>query len=368
MTYNPNRIPVCLPKLPRYTYLKGYLSQIDESRFYTNFGPLENRLKERISDEFNIKKEFLTTVSSGTQALQLILRSFNFQGGDLVLCSSWTFVATAQAIVSESLTPIFIDPSKDNWQLYPEKVKKAKEKFGSKLKAVILTAPFGESIDVRLWEAVKEDINLEIVIDAAALALDYVLPSYSIPIMVSLHATKLLPAAEGGLVISGNQGLIEEVKQLSNFGISSKGIFKSGTNSKLSEYHAAVGLASIDHWEEISDEFQTIQKIYQKNFAGMDSVALFSLGNSIKNTVIAISKRDISNYCHSKGIETRKWWRFGCHKEPYFEKFDRFDSLEVTEAIANNYIGLPCFRDLDTNTINYISDIVIEASREANSR
>src|SRR3546814_2565438 len=129
--------------------------------------------------------------------------------------------------------------------------------------AVLPVAPFGASVPVEDWDAFSEETRIPVVIDAAA-GFDGARFGRS-PAMISLHATKALAAGEGGLVASRDRGRLANIRSRSNFGFQAgtRSAVRFGTNAKLSEYAAAVCLASLDGWAETRRDFVRVATDYR---------------------------------------------------------------------------------------------------------
>src|SRR5512139_3302868 len=117
------KISLLIPKMPVTAQLAPYLDQIDQNRHYTNFGPLNKQLEERVKGEVckGFRDNcFVTTVSNCTVGLELALQASGLNPGSKVLMPTLTFVATATAIIRAGLVPVFADVDPDSWALTPE--------------------------------------------------------------------------------------------------------------------------------------------------------------------------------------------------------------------------------------------------------
>ena len=350
-------IPVCKPKLPSYKEIIPYLKKIDNNRFYSNFGPLSNSLEERISQRLGYSKNVVALSSSGTQALETALKMWDFPAGSKIICPSWTFIASAQAILNAGFVPEFVDVEIENWWLDISLVKNSIINDKS-IKGVMIVAPFGNIPNIQEWEELSQDFNVKIIMDAAAASIDDLQVSKIIPTMLSLHATKTLTAGEGGLIIFDNDDYIYAFKQKINFGLGQSEIHLQGTNAKISEYHAAVCHAALDNWHENSNIFMNNCSRYKSNLCGTNIKFLPGFGLTRFNaTCIIISPHNINDYLLSNRIETRKWWRYGCHREPLFSALS--DDLPNTCKLSEQYLGLPNFLDIGTSNIDFISEKII---------
>lgn len=355
-------IPIARPKLSSPKELTKYLNKIDNTRHYTNFGPLVCNLEERLSLMLKGDVGTVVTASSGTLALQLAISAKEFAVGSYIMMPAFTHIGTAAAVVGAGHKPMFTDVDEHNWSLTPQAAKKILDECDLKPVAVVVVAPFGLFPDIDKWEEFVKNTGIEVFIDAASVNIDDISMSYQIPIMVSLHATKMLGAGEGGLICCKDVAYLEKIKSLSNFGNSASGIINLGTNGKMSEYHAAVGLVGLDNWDDTNASLKIRCSRYRDNLKNMPSVKFLpGFGDTRFNVTSLISgPQELEHILNDAGVETRKWWRSGCHLEPAF--FDQKYSFPITLHLSSHYLGLPMFQEIDLNAIDYICDIIKEHS------
>jgi len=329
-------IPIMVPTVPKFEHYKKYLDQIDENRIYSNFGPLNDLLIFRLSEYLGVNPDNICTVSNATLALQgLIATSSCFEDFDSWSLPSWTFTATAAALGQVQRLGTFVDID-DNWRAV----------FPDIEPAIIDVAPFGDSIDIERLGKRKAAI-----IDCApsfdALRNVKLVASYPVAIVISLHATKLIPAGEGGVVVSNSPNWIQEIKKWSNFGFSKeRNSDFLGTNAKLSEFSAAIALASLDSWESNRKTFLDLrQKTLEiSHIFNLKCSPAEEKGFATPYWVLRTNSKTQSDRIMEKlsqhSIQTRKWWGEGCHKMPAYANFLR-SKLSKTELAAETSLGLP---------------------------
>jgi dTDP-4-amino-4,6-dideoxygalactose transaminase len=222
--------------------------------------------------------------------------------------------------------------------------------------------PFGCPIDVAMWDNVRTQTGLAVVIDAAA-AFDSLIPGL-VPSVVSLHATKVLGIGEGGCIVSVDTDLIKDLQARANFGFfQSRDALVPATNAKLSEYHAAIGLAALDEWEAVRAEWMQVARTYSDAFAGSNRIRLqrgFGTAWVASTCVLDIADAGaerVERALAAMQIGTRRWWGRGAHAHPATAQLPRAP-LPVTEGLAKSTIGVPFYRDLDLATIQRIADCV----------
>jgi dTDP-4-amino-4,6-dideoxygalactose transaminase len=350
-------VPIAQPELPTAEALLPYLRQIDESRWYSNFGPLLTAFEAGLAARFDPDTKIVTCVNA-TQGLTLCLRALQLPPGSLCAMPAYTFVATAHAIMAAGLTPYFLDVDPDSWTLQPQTVRRALASAPAPIRAVILVAPFGLMPDLAPWLALREETGVQVVLDAAA-AFDDV-HTAPLPTVVSLHATKVLGIGEGGFVASDDHDLARRVRQLTTFGFSgSRDSQIAATNAKLSEYAAAIGLAALDAWPHNRLRWLRAAQSMRAAMVHLPQVVFQSgWGLDWATSVCCVRLPDgsaeaVEAKLNALGVETRRWWGLGCQTSPAFADCPRGE-LAQTDRLGGSVVGLPFSIDLDNEQIGRI--------------
>ena len=387
MSIHPITIPYLVPDMPSVSDLIPYLSEIDSARWYSNFGPLAARLNTRIQ-QTHFKNQSLHTLlcNSGTSALELALQAMNLPCGANVLIPSFTFPATANAVENCGLTPVFCDVDPINWVLTPEIARQALDYLDIDL--VLPVTALGRPLPIQQWSRFAADTAIPVLIDAApALGSQQVM--HGVHVAFSMHATKAFGIGEGGLLASCDAALIERARQRSNFGMDANGIVVSaGTNAKISEYHAAVGLAQIQRWSHLQLKRARIEMAYL-NFHRLSShfwsLQSYSDSPQGQDTLVSLPSRNVRSampiklhddikveaaklhtLLAAKGIGTRLWYNPGLHNHPRWQHCRRVNSeglttLAVVENLNKRVLGLPFHNFLSEEDIHFIVDCLWEA-------
>ncbi len=365
MTTNNPRIPLMRPLLPTADQLLPYLRQIDESRWYSNFGPMVDAFETRLAAMLGLTKDNLVCVTSGTIGLVLSLRAQEPAPDSYCLMPSWTFVASANAVRWAQMRPWFLDVEEATWMLTPERARAALDDVDGPIGAVMPVSAFGAPVDVAGWDAFRAETGIPVIIDAAA-AFDGAQFGEA-PLVISLHATKVLGIGEGAFIASRDLEFAARVRSLSNFGFVSRQESElEGINAKVSEYAAAVGMAALDRWSLVRAAFSRATQHYQEAFADMPRVSL-APGLSETHVRSTLSMR-LADPCADRmmsdlaaaGIASRQWWGKGCHIMGAFKTMPRAP-LPVTEMLARSVVGLPFSQDIRVDEICDVRDAVERA-------
>lgn len=377
----PQRVPLLIPDMPTADDLLPWLKRIDAARWYSNFGPLCRELEDTVTGLFaarNPEPVHLSTVSNGTLGLELALMALDLEPGARVLLPSLTFVATATAVVRAGLVPVVADVDPDSWLLTPA-IARAAWQEGT-IDAVLAVATFGCPHDTTGWDAFIAETGLPVVIDAAG-AFGNQWQTGNTTLVFSLHATKSFAAGEGGLVVSRDATLVARVRQLSNFGINLDPrattpvgqVDLPGSNAKLSEYHAAIGLANLERWPALS---QARIALFARYRAMLDAVAGLSpvwqrCPESMTRTLLCFRaaapglREAIEVACREANIETRRWYLPLIHRHDGFTELPVAGTLNVADAIANDLIGLPFHNRLDDAQLDAVRTAIARAAGPA---
>ncbi len=347
------------PFMPTADALAPYLEQMDEARWYSNFGPLLGAFEQRLIDRFK-RPAFVATAATGTLALTLALQAMGAQPGGFCAMPAWTFVATAHAVAQAGLVPWFVDVDPATWMLDPDRLEAELEKAPGRIAVALPVAAFGHVPDLAAWARFRDRTGIPVLLDAAA-AFD-ALGEAPVPAMVSLHATKTLGVGEGGFIVSTDEGLVAAIRELSSFGFrGSRESHRIATNAKLSEYAAAVGLAGLDGWpatrlryglaaQHLRIALTRLPEVIFQDGWGLDwvsSVCVVRLPDGAADAVEA--------HLNTAGIETRRWWGRGCQASPAFTGAPR-GALEITETLARSTLGLPFAADMTIDEIGRVAE------------
>jgi dTDP-4-amino-4,6-dideoxygalactose transaminase len=362
------RIPAFRPKLPSVEKLIPYLREIDKNRWYSNRGMLVEALERRIATLFG---NGCRVTASGWAALKAAI--FACAGPatparPLALMPSYTFAATAAVAETCGYRPYFVDVNEGDWMISPQML--VDHPALSKTGLVIPVAPYGRGVRQADWARFRHATAIPVIIDAAA-AFEAIVGDPSgqtgdVPVAISFQATKSLSTGEGGAVIWNNADGLMAVSRAINFGfLFTRESQSPSFNGKMSEYHAAVGHASLDTWDETVAAWRTTCANYS-SCAGTVGLAdrlilsptiasCYALFRASSETEAAAVTQALTARC----IEHRYWYGHGLHTHKHFADAAR-DPLPKTTRIASSLIGLPTAIDLSSEAMNRIMAAICE--------
>jgi dTDP-4-amino-4,6-dideoxygalactose transaminase len=360
-------LPVYRPLLPAADALLPYLREIDAARFYTNRGPLVWQLERRLSRLLGKPGYAVRLAASGTLALELAILAHAGRARPerpLALLPGFTFAATAQAAERCGYRPVFVDVDPRNWMIEPAAL--AAHPLRAQAGLVLAVAPYGMLPDTAALAALQAETGIPVVVDAAA-AFESLLDAPgaltpALPLAISLHATKGFSTAEGGAVLWPNRAAQARVVQIANFGFrKSREAETVGLNGKLSEYHAAVGLAMLDGLTQRRNEQMAVTLRYVVLAGERRLPGRLHLPPRV-SPAYALFEADDPATCrraeaalHAQGIETRRWYGRGVHRQPYFSR-PAAARLPATTDLCDRLLGLPMAPDLTEGDIARVID------------
>jgi dTDP-4-amino-4,6-dideoxygalactose transaminase len=320
-----------------------YFKQIEKSSHFTNFGPKVGQLEHEISKIFDVSEMHVATLANATLAIEGALVTET--ESNLWTVPAWTFIAPVASLLRVQKNFMFVDTD-SNWRTIG-----LNQKFNND--AILDVLPFGEKIEISRFL----DFKGTILIDAAGTfdgLRNFRFPdNQRIGIVMSFHATKSLPGAEGGAFISNDLDWVKKVKQWSNFGFNQdRHATILGTNAKMHEYSAAIILASLSNWDKDKKSWA------ENNNWALSISKKYNLGvnTALSNGVVTpywlintkkITIEKIEKFMSVNGIQSRRWWGNGCHNLQIFKdvKIDE-GGLIKTEELSSETLGFPMFRDM----------------------
>ena len=234
-------------------------------------------------------------------------------------------------------------------------------------------APFGRPVPQAAWLEFRERTGVPVVIDGAATfeaasgQPERILGE--LPVAMSFHATKAFATGEGGCVASTETGVVERIGQALNFGFSgSRDSATPSLNGKLSEYHAAVGLAQLEEWNAKQEATARVLDLYRESFDRLGLADRLVCGPEVASLYVLFrattqhEANDVAASLAEDGISHRLWYGEGLQRHTQYAGCSS-DPLPVTEELAPRLLGLPFAVDLDEQAVERIGAAVAHGLR-----
>ncbi len=373
----PDFIPVCTPLLGGNEV--KYVTDAVSTGWISSSGSYVNKFEEAFSAYCGVK--YGVAVCNGTVAIHLALAALGIGKGDEVIIPSFTMIATAFAVCYTGAVPVFVDADKDTFNI---DVKKIEEKITAKTKAIIPVHIFGNPCDMDAICSVAKKHNLYIVEDAAeAHGAEFAgkkAGSFSDIASFSFFANKNLTTGEGGMVVTDNEDYYKRCRYFKNmcFSVDAPRVYSHediGFNYRMSNLHAAIGLAQTEKADEYRDMRIKNAALYKKYL--LDCPGIFfqkdqtnGLNVHWMNAIVinpaeyGRSKDELIAHLKENGIDTRLLF-VSMHRQKSLKDFgcDCSGEYPVTDWLTQNGFYLPSASSLTEEQIKYICGVIKEFAK-----
>jgi dTDP-4-amino-4,6-dideoxygalactose transaminase len=351
----------------RETFLK-YVGDIFDRGWLSNNGPLVQEFERRVADYLGVK--YCVSMCNGTIALEIAIRALGLTGE--VIVPSYTFIATAHALHWQAITPVFADIDPLTHNLDPTAVRRM---ITPRTTGIIGVHLWGRGAPVDELQTIADEHGLTLMFDAAhAFGCSYngqMIGNFGACEVLSFHATKFFNTCEGGAVVTNDNKLAEAMRLMRNFGFSGyDNVIYPGTNGKMIEISAAMGLVNFEAIEEVVQTNRRNYSIYREGLAGLPGISLLPFDESerINYQYIVVevgencpANRDhIIKALHAENVLARKYFWPGCHNmKPYCDLYPHAGlQLPNTKKIADRVVVLPTGTSIDSKSADTIASIM----------
>lgn len=361
-------IPFLKPNLVKLETYEKYLRSIEQSRLYSNFGPLNSLFEDRIKAEYFHGIGATSTVNNATSGLMIAMATAKRSGGRYAVMPSFTFSATPLAAIWAGLDPYFVDVNTDDFSMSEESLLQTLDSLGEEVAVVVPYATFGFPIDLLPYARLLRE-GMPVVVDAAAsfgASRDETAFGTGFPgiVVFSFHATKAFGIGEGGLVYSADPRLVDLLRSSANFGFGPDKVSEiHGLNAKLPEISAAIGLATLDAFPEKKRKRMEIHEWYR---AELRDRGLLEKGWAMQQQAGEIAHQffpllcppGTSNHTMAQsmakhGIEIRTYFSPPCHRQLPFKNFPH-SALDNTEVLSARSLSLPLWEEMTQEQVKGI--------------
>ena len=333
--------------------MHGEEQQFVKEAFDTNWvaplGPNVNELEKEIAAYAGTKAA--TALSAGTAAIHLALKLADVKPGDVIFVSDLTFSATCNPICYENATPVFIDSEPDTWNMSPEALRKAFEKYPD-AKAVVCVYLYGTPAKIDELMAICEEHNVPFIEDAAeSLSATYkgkqtgTFGKFGI---YSFNGNKIITTSGGGMLVSEDEEAIAKARFLSTQARDAARHYQHsqiGYNYRMSNIVAGIGRGQLIHLEEHKALKKKIYEQYKEAFADIEEITMNPMNpdgdanNWLSCMTIApgckVTPNDVMDALEAENIESRPIWK-PMHLQPVFAEYDFISLAEGTVSIGED--------------------------------
>jgi len=334
---------------------EGYERQFVQEAFDTNWlaplGTNVNEFENELAKKVDIKAA--AALTSGTAAIHLALKAAGVEQGDIVFCQSLTFSATANPIIYQGATPVFIDSNEETWNMCPKALEKAFEKY-PEVKAVIVVHLYGLSANMDEIVALCKEHNVTLIEDAAESLGSYykgvqtgTLGDYGI---YSVNGNKIITTSGGGMLVSNNEKMVAKARFWATQSREPARHYEHeelGYNYRLSNVSAGIGRGQLMVLDERVEKKNKIYAYYKKHLQDIEGIGFmpendFDQPNCWLSCITLngnIRPVNVIEALEKENIEARHVLK-PMHLQPYFEKYDYIGGT-FSEKLFENGVCLP---------------------------
>jgi len=360
------------PNVGERSRLLERFNDILDTKWLSNMGPYEREFEQRVADMLGVKH--CIAMCNATVALEIAIRALGLTGE--VIVPSFTFVATAHALQWQQIAPVFCDVEPVTHNLNPRRVE---ELITPRTTGIIGVHVWGRACNIDALTEIARRRNLSLLFDAAhAFGCSYqgrMIGGFGDAEVFSFHATKFFNTFEGGAVTTNDDELATKIRLMKNFGFAGYDqVIYIGTNGKMSEISAAMGLTSLESLTDFIEINHQNYRQYQQELADMPGVRLITFSErdkynyqyvvvEIDDTKTDLSRDELVQVLHAENVIARRYFYPGCHRmEPYRSYYPHAGlMLPCTEQLATRVMTLPTGTAVGSTEISIICDIIREA-------
>lgn len=357
------------PNLGDRQRLLTRINDLLDRRWLTNNGLYVREFEQRIADRIGVAH--CVAMCNGTAALEVAIRALGLSGE--VIVPSFTFVATAHALQWLGIKPVFCDVNPLTHTADPDSVIRC---ITPRTTGILGVHLWGIPCDIAALAGIADQHRIKLLFDAShAFDNSYEgksLGNFGDAEVFSFHATKVLNTFEGGAVVTNNTDLATRMRSMRNFGYGPPDeIVSVGTNAKMNEISAAMGLTGLESFDEVVATNKRHYERYRKQLADLPGVTLLSYNENERNNYqyvvleideprIGISRDELIRVLRAEKAFARRYFFPGCHRvEPYRSLYsESVGSLPETERLSQRTLCLPTGPSLNCDNVDEICQIL----------
>jgi dTDP-4-amino-4,6-dideoxygalactose transaminase len=371
----PEPVHVGRPNIGDRARLMERIEGVINRRWLTNDGPLVHEFEEAISAMLGVPH--CIAMCNGTVALEIAIRAAGLSGE--VIVPPFTFVATAHALQWQAITPVFCDVDPRTHNLDPTRVEAL---ITPRTTGILGVHVWGRPAPVDELTRIAADHGLRLLFDAAhALGCSTggrMIGGFGTAEVLSFHATKVVNSFEGGAIVTADEEFADVARLMRNHGFADYDqVGHVGTNGKMSEIAAAMGLTSLESREEFVAANRRNYETYSAALQGVDGVELIGYDSAEScnwqyvvievDESAGLSRDELQAVLWAENVLARRYFFPGCHRmEPYRTLFpDVAERLPETERLVQRVLALPTGTSMSTDAVTAVAGLVARAMRDA---
>lgn len=361
----PQRINVTMSSMPSLQEYIEEISPLWESRWLSNRGGKSLEFEEMLRDYLDTPNIWL--FANGHLALEVTLQALDLEGE--VITTPYTHCSTTHAIVRNGLTPVFSDIREADFTIDPAQIE---EKITDRTCAIVATHVYGFLCDVEEIERIAKRHGLYVVYDAAhafgTKRKGVSAANFGDAAMFSTHATKVFHTIEGGIVSYKDADLFASLRYLVNFGFTSpEDIDYIGTNARMNEFEAAMGICNLRHLDEDLRKRRMLGERYYERLEGACGIRLVEIPADLEWNYAympVLFEGDMDRDAVKRTLEehdvfARKYFYPSMDEAACYQDASANAELAVSHYVADHILTLPMYAGLECDDVDRICDIVL---------
>jgi dTDP-4-amino-4,6-dideoxygalactose transaminase len=381
----PNTNPplyVGRPNIPDRDAVLARIGDALDRKWLSNDGPMVREFEELVESRLGVRH--CVAVANATLGLSIVAAALGLSGE--VIVPAFTFVATAHSLQWQGIQPVFCDIDRESHQIDPAAIEAC---ISERTTGILAAHTWGRPCDIEALELIAERHGLQLYFDAApaygAAWHDIPLGNFGKAEVFSFHATKIVNCGEGGVIVTNDDELADRARLMRTFGFADNDLVTSvGTNAKMSELAAAMGICSLARFDEYVEINRSNHEQYRRELAGVPGLTMLGCeaGTDLNfnNLVIEIDPdragvhRDVVlRVMSAENVFVRRYFWPGCHRmEPYrTQRAPQPDHFPVTDQVAAQVLSLPTGTGVTTHDISRICGLlggIVEHAQLINQR
>lgn len=343
-----------------------------DRRWLTNDGPLVKEFEQRVADYVGVKH--CVAMCNATVALEIAIRALGLTGE--VIIPSFTFVATAHALQWQQITPVFCDVNPVTHNLDPSRIEQL---ITPRTTGILGVHVWGNPCDVEQLKEITDRRGLQLLFDAAhAFGCSHrekMIGNFGRAEVFSFHATKFLNSGEGGAVVTNDDELANKIRLMRNFGFSGyDNVIYIGTNGKMNELSAAMGLTSLDSIDEFIAANRSNYDTYREHLIDIPGISLFSYDGckrqnyqyvivEVDEAKAGVTRNALVDFLHCHRVLARRYFYPACHRmEPYRSFYPNAGLLLAnTESLCERVLQLPTGTAIGQDDVMTVCGLIRQA-------
>ncbi|MBV6679095.1 DegT/DnrJ/EryC1/StrS family aminotransferase [Bacillus thuringiensis] len=346
-----DRIFLSSPHMSDEGYEMHYVKEAFDTNWIAPLGENVNGFERELAAKVGSKEA--AALSSGTAAIHLALKAAGVGEGDIVFCQTLTFSATANPIIYQNATPVFIDSDYETWNMCPKALEEAFKKYPN-VKAVIVVHLYGLSADMDKIVELCKKYDVTLIEDAAESLGTYYKGKHTGSFgnygIFSFNGNKIITTSGGGMLVSNNEERVSKVRFWATQSRDQARHYQHselGFNYRMSNVVAGIGRGQLKVLDQRVQKKRYIFDFYKRELGNLEGIK-FMPSNEWNEPNYWLSSMtlngkirpiDVMEALEKENIESRPVWK-PMHMQPFFEKYD-FVGTDVSEKLFENGICLP---------------------------